>query len=301
MFKFLFATKLLHALAISSMSLMAFVSCEGEGDRFGLSRLLFFAPTTNTFISQCEAIDLSPSTQTTIEALKKLSKGETCLDSFNSLNQMIKMDLSHQRLKDLSPLAGFKRLRYLSLRGNAIDDVTAITALPRLVELDISQNQLSQLPDLSALPRLRVLTASNNKLTALRATGLPETLIRIDYADNPLGAKGLSADLNQLPQLRYLNLSRCGLQSIAPLHSTSLTELSVMNNEIATLDGIAKLPNLEILILSRNVVVDIAPLQNLTKLRFLWLDQNRIKNLSPVKEIKPLKTVVFDGNPDRVL
>lgn len=297
MFKFLFATKLWHTLAVSSLSVLALTSCDTRLPT-SLSGLLFFAPNPNTYISQCESINLSPATQSTIEALKKLSGAETCLDSFNVLNQMVKMDLSHQRLKDLSPLAGFSRLRYLSLRGNAIDDLTPITTLRRLMELDVSQNALTVLPDLTPLGRLRVMAASNNKLAAVPANQLPKALIRLDFADNPLGPDGISLSL---PELKYLNLSRCGLTGIRPLRSPSLSELSLMNNSIADLAGIDKLPNLEILILSRNKVVDVAPLQALTKLRFLWLDQNRIENLSPLKAIKPLKTVVYDGNPDRVL
>lgn len=296
MLKFLFATKVFQTIALSGLSLLMLPGC--EFDLPGLSRLLFFAPAGNTYISQCEAIDLSPSTRSTIEALKKLSKKDTCLDSYNTLNQMVKMDLSHQRLKDLSPLAGFKRLRYLSLRGNAIDDLTPILALSQLIELDISQNNLATLPDLSKLPKLRIIAATNNQLTALKASTLPVGILRIDFADNPLVPESIDLALSEL---KYLNLSRCGLSTIAALKSSSLIELSLMNNGITSLDGITNLPNLEILILSRNAVVDITPLQQLSKLRFLWLDQNRIKDLTPIKEMRPLQTVVFDGNPDRVL
>lgn len=296
MFKFLFATKLYQTLAISSLSMMMLSSC--DFDLPGVSKLLFFSPADNAFISQCEAIDLSPSTRSTIESLKKLSQKDTCLDSFTALNRMVKMDLSHQRLKDLSPISGFKKLRYLSLRGNAIEDLSPVTRLPRLIELDISQNALATLPDLSGLTQLKILTATNNRLGALDAKRLPPSILRIDFADNPLGPDAVDI---ALPELKYLNLSRCGLTSIAPLKSPSLIELSVMNNGIASVEGIEALPNLEILILSRNTIVDIAPLQKLSKLRFLWLDQNRIKNLSPIKDMRPLKTVVYDGNPARVL
>lgn len=294
MFKFLFATKLLQSLAFSSLIMLS--SCDFQLEE--LSRLMFFAPTENAFIDQCEAIDLSPAVRSTIESLKKLSQEDTCLSSYNRLNQMVKMDLSHQRLKDVTPLSGFQNLRYLSLRGNAIEDLAPIAKLSKLIELDISQNSLATLPNLAELTSLKVLAATHNQLTALNAAELPQSLLRIDYADNPLAADGINL---ALPELKYLNLSSCGLETIAPLRSRSLIELSVMNNGITSIDGIDALPNLEILILSRNALEDVAPLQKLSHLRFLWLDQNRIKNLAPIKTMKPLKTVVYDGNPARVL
>lgn len=294
MFKFLFATKLLQSVAFSSLLILS--SCNVQLP--GLSRLLFFAPADNAFVDQCEAISLSPAIRSTIESLKKLSQKDTCIGSYTALSQMVKMDLSHRRIKDLSPLAGFKNLRFLSLRGNAIDDLGPIAQLRHLIELDISQNNLTALPDLSAMAGLKVLAATHNQLTALDAKRLPPSLLRMDFAENPLASDGINL---ALPELKYLNLSRCGLTSIASLKSPSLIELSLMNNDIASLEGIDALPNLEILILSRNAVVDVAPLQKLTQLRFLWLDQNRIESLAPIKSIKPLKTVVFDGNPARVL
>lgn len=61
------------------------------------------------------------------------------------------------------------------------------------------------------------------------------------------------------------------------------------NDELADFSFVARMPELEVLIISMTAVTDISPLKNLTKLDYLELNSTNVKDLSPLENCKAIK------------
>ena len=98
------------------------------------------------------------------------------------------LDLGHKDIDDLRPLGALSRLvslnldgtahelwtvaslsglRRLSLRGNGLDDLVALSTLTNLVWLDVGDNRIGDLHPLSALAALAELAADGNAIRDL--------------------------------------------------------------------------------------------------------------------------------------
>lgn len=92
-----------------------------------------------------------------------------------------------------------------------------------------------------------------------------------------------------LPLLKRLTLSNCGLSSIAPLaNATGLVYLDLNNNTIRNIDSLSPLQSLQELNLQHNAVVDLSALSTLTKLTKLDVSYNALTTLSPISRLSGL-------------
>ena len=85
----------------------------------------------------------------------------------SSLRNLTSLRLDNNKLKvinvrELAPLA--KTLRTLDISGNRLEDVSAVVACKLLEELKLNENQLTTLPPLKSLEKLKELEASDNVL-----------------------------------------------------------------------------------------------------------------------------------------
>lgn len=230
-------------------------------------------------------------------------------DAFASLSQIEVLDLSFGRLSALpdGAFAALPRLRKLNLANNQLtqlsDGAAPFAALTQLEVLDLSNNQLTFLGDqwLTALGALRTLRLGGNRLRTLptNASAL-RGIFLLDVAGNDLlrlgdGWEALPAlrianvSGNELagavaraqwPALEVLDVSRNGLSAFPWMlleRAASLEVLYAADNAIALdvvdcVPGRSPLPQLRLLDLSRNALVDsdaLAALRCLQPLRGL--------------------------------
>ncbi|TFY57019.1 hypothetical protein EVJ58_g7285 [Rhodofomes roseus] len=189
------------------------------------------------------------------------------------------LNVSHNRVSDVSGLASVPALVALNLDNNALDELDPDGAMPRLRILRLSGNRLKQL-DASAFPGLRTLYADNNYLgpihKAHRLTKLENLSLR-----NQGGKSGLSISLRDVRDVKRLYLSGNPLKDgfIAdPCYNLVYLELAACRLT-ALPTGLARLiPNVRVLNLNYNFIEDPRPLEGLTRLRKLTLIGSRIKH-----------------------
>ncbi len=150
-----------------------------------------------------------------------------------ALTQLTSLELSHNQISDIAPLAALTQLTSLWLFGNQISDITPLAALTQLNELFLSGNQISDITPLTALTQLTSLWLSHNQisdiapLTALLEGGIPVRLEtefddrEIIVGDNPLETP--PADIieqgNEAVLTYFKNLKEQGAQ---PLNEAKL-------------------------------------------------------------------------------
>jgi adenylate cyclase len=167
--------------------------------------------------------------------------------SLEELQSLVGLNMSHNRLQSLpDAFTRFKSLRSLHIASNRLKEFPAfICNLAALVELDISFNNITSFPlEIGQLSALERLTASNNRLMG----SLPPT---------------------------FSNL-------------TSLKELDLrFNYELQNIDVVAELPRLEALGVSHNRVTGFQ--QGFHKLRALHLNSNPVTRFSLTTVLPTLK------------
>jgi hypothetical protein len=161
------------------------------------------------------------------------------------------LDLSQNRISDISALSGLSKLATLVLNNNTITDISPLSGLTNLRELDIHDNGVS---DVSALSRL----------TNLQSLILRRNMIR-----------DISA-LSGLTHLRHLDLHQCRrIADLSPLSAMAeLDTLILRYNDVSNLSPLSGLASLRVADLRDNQIEDVSPLTALSTLDELDLRMN---------------------------
>ncbi|KAF1482146.1 Toll-like receptor 2 type-1, partial [Eudyptula minor novaehollandiae] len=138
--------------------------------------------------------------------------------------------LVNNRLNETICEDAWPSLQTLNLSQNSLKSLkqtaNSVTRLPKLINLDISQNKFGEIPDVCKWPKtLKYLNLSSTQIPKL-TTCIPPTLEVLDVSANNLMEFGL-----QLPFLKELYLAK---------------------NQLKTLPGAARIPNLVAMSVRRN-------------------------------------------------
>ena len=111
------------------------------------------------------------------------------------------------------------------------------------------------------------------------------------------------ASLELTPRLRKLTLIDNGLTTISNLTPVglTLTTLTLCDQELTAISGLAQCPNLRELYLHRNMISSMDGLTGCARLRKLWLFQNRISALSALHSLPELQELWVQANDIRSL
>ena len=130
------------------------------------------------------------------------------------LNSQSYLDLSYQRIQDLTPVGEALHLRQLFLQANQISDLTPLQNLKGLEVLNLNSNKISDLGSLSNLLELKELYLDDNNLTDLTPVAGLGRLVRLSLSDLNLVSVEALKDLRLLEEL---HLRANSLTSIEPL------------------------------------------------------------------------------------
>ena len=210
------------------------------------------------------------------------------------LHELRRLDLSGNRVTNLTPLLGLPNLEVLLLNDNAVEDLTPLAGLHELRRLDLSGNRVEDLTPLLGLPNLEVLLLNDNAVAnAWPLAGL-HGLESLDLSGNRV------ADLWPLVglhELRRLDLSGNRVEELTPLLGLPNLEVLLLNdNAVANAWPLAGLHGLESLDLSGNRVADLWPLAGLHELRRLDLSGNRVEELTPLLGLPNLEVLLLNDN-----
>ncbi len=81
--------------------------------------------------------------------------------------------------------------------------------------------------------------------------------------------------------------------SIYPTDVAEITEITIENQGVYSLEGIEHLTNLQKLYANSNDIVDLTPMRELKKLKILYLSANPINDLSPIENLIKLEALRF--------
>ncbi|MEJ1276658.1 leucine rich repeat containing 18 [Cricetulus griseus] len=172
----------------------------------------------------------------------KVPKGKKI--TLNVAKNCIKITFDGRKRLDLSKM-GITTFPKCILRLNEVD------------ELDLSRNMIRKIPDsISKFQNLRWLDLHSNYIDKLpESIGQMTTLLYLNVSNNRLTTNGLPVELNQLKNIRTVNLGLNHLDSVPTTLGAlkDLHEVGLNDNLLSSIPAsISKLPKLKKLNLKRN-------------------------------------------------
>ena len=254
------------------------------------------------------------------------------------------LNLSNRGITDISALSACRELERLDLTGNKISDITPLMDIPGLRELIIKDNLVTDLRPLMALTTLAYINAEGNGIISTVPLGSLTGLKELHLAENPISDySGLSrlysletlgledtglkdADLDSLKGLSNLRLLTItnnpdlGGEAVDKLKSAlsasyvehddlvysieiggekfreDLTELDLSNRALTDISALALFKNLEIVNLRGNNLENISVLQWTRGITKLDLACNSISDPTALTSLPYLETLDISGN-----
>lgn len=224
-------------------------------------------------------------------------------------------------MSDVSWLASLKKVEYLRLFGNPIQDITSLENLSNLRFLSLGNTKVASIEPILGLKKLEELFIYHcHNIKSVRGISRLKSLTMLDLLSNKL--KDLS-EISYMPNLKHLDVSYSKSLKKPPFTSIATNEsleiLVIANTDLRNTKHLSRLRNLrfldiagtglndisefsglsrlETLNASLNSIVDISPIADLQYLRKVKLSSNMIEDVSVLKNHPSLETVNFTSNP----
>ncbi len=200
----------------------------------------------------------------------------------------------------LSEILQLYALENLSLAGNALTDLSALSTLGGLSTLNVSGNQISDLLPLQSLSSLRTLYLDHNPITDLSPLYAMSNLANLSIKGIPITESELAALSAALPNCAIH--SETASEDVLDItiggvtFKSDVTELDLSGLGISDLSALAECKNLQKLNLRANAVSDLCPLMNLPELERLNVSENQLTDLRPLMGMSKLQVLNVSGN-----
>ncbi|XP_061836036.1 leucine-rich repeat-containing protein 23 isoform X1 [Nerophis lumbriciformis] len=214
----------------------------------------------------------------------------------------IKVVLKDKRLSDIAAISNYVHLRFLDVSNNRISDLSPLLSLTQLLWLKVDKNIVTcfQGQAFAQLVYLQWLSMAANRLTDMDGLVGPalESLILSDNRIQTL--HGLES--NHFSKLVTLELRGNRLSTTEGINLPNLQRLYLAQNSIKHLEGLDKLESLTTLHLRKNKLTNVEGLSsNMKCLQYINIRSNDILDetcLSSLGHVsKTLRVVVLSENP----
>ncbi|XP_010394422.1 leucine-rich repeat-containing protein 23 [Corvus cornix cornix] len=227
------------------------------------------------------------------EGLSLLSKTDDGL-----AHAYVKFEAKDKGLTDISLLKRFIHLRYVDLSKNKLQDLSPLSSLTQLLWLKVDGNLLTS-ASMQELPYLQVISFDRNHIKDLEGIAHP-LLANLSLKENKIQTVlGLSHD--QLSSLQVLELRGNSIKTTAGLGVSKLKKLYLAQNNICSLEGLEELEQLETLHLRDNKLEALDGFSDSMKcLQYLNLRSNGIRSFQEVEKLQVLpmlQALVLMDNP----
>ncbi|HET8816990.1 MAG TPA: zinc-dependent metalloprotease family protein, partial [Pseudidiomarina sp.] len=212
-------------------------------------------------MDQLEALDLSANSAGTIKA--------TGLETLAGKTKLYYLGLADLGISNVSFLRNLTRLETLILTGNPITDFSPIYGLVNLLNLYLGDTgfPIAEIAQLDRLVNLDVLYLPSNNYTDLSGAQFPSGLGSLYIHNNQIR---VAPDLSSAANLIFVSL---------------------INNPLVDISGLAKAPVLQGINISGTEVTDISDLVGITQLRNLYAAYTRISHIEVLQAIDLLVNV----------
>lgn len=209
------------------------------------------------------------------------------------LKKLELLRLSHNEISDVSPLKDLTGLKYLYISHNNITDISSLKNLANLESFDFAVNKITDMSVVENFKNLKLLDIYSNKISNINYIKELEKLTYFRADSNNI--ENIDA-LKNLKLLEDLDLGNNKLKDTSVLNGLiNLKKLSLKGNNIENLN-LNKLINLDDLNLENNKISDISFLKNSTKLANLNLKKNNIENIDNVSGLTKLTYLNLSDN-----
>jgi hypothetical protein len=119
-----------------------------------------------------------------LEDMDEIELSESEVDDLDGVQYCIhtvSLDLSFNRIYDLSPLASLGSLQELNLSNNRIEYIDDISNLRQLKSIDLSNNSIGDISPLFEIETLVYADLTGNKVSQSQIVGLRELDVTVDY------------------------------------------------------------------------------------------------------------------------
>lgn len=183
-----------------------------------------------------------PLTATDVAKISRVvgkNRGIVSLEGLQHCESLMLIDFSGNKIVDLQPIAGLKRLQSVTLAHNRIATLEPIGELTAVQLLDVSGNAVESLHPLAKMANLRTLAFASNRVPTLQPIADLTKIWSLDCSGNPV------ADLAPVAKWRWLTMidaAGCRVTSLDPLSPlVDLDMLILSGNPIATLDPLVQM------------------------------------------------------------
>lgn len=119
-----------------------------------------------------------------IEEMDEIELSESDIDDLDGVEYCIHalaLDLSFNRITDISPLENLSRLKELNLSNNQIGYIDALTHMHHLLSVDLSNNSIETISPLFEMDRLEYVHLTGNKIPVGQIAELRKMGVTVDY------------------------------------------------------------------------------------------------------------------------
>ncbi|CAL5980281.1 leucine-rich_repeat domain-containing protein [Hexamita inflata] len=199
------------------------------------------------------------------------------LSSLQELTNLQKLELWHNQIVDVTPLAKLTQLTELILGENKISDISCLHQLNNLQKCDMQSNKLRDISIIKKWTSLQVLYIGSNDIEDISVFSELHNLVQLSVSNNLIKSVQSFRKLNKL---KYLGLFGNILTDISPIRMLkSLEELDISVNPVISIQELDQLSNLVKLDVNNCSVVDISVLNGLNNLTYLNVENNFITEL----------------------
>ena len=146
----------------------------------------------------------------------------------------LSLALPSLNLSDISLLRGYSQLRFMDVSNNKLTDLSPLGCLPFLLTLNASKNMLTSVLDFKAPLCLREADLSDNRIYAMNSLAAHRFLEALNLSGNRiLEISGVRDNV----ALRKLIMDKNGITSITNLGNLPLRVLSLARNGLTAVNG----------------------------------------------------------------
>ncbi len=193
------------------------------------------------------------------------------------MKNLTHLDLSYNRIIDISVLQELKSLKKVWLVKNKIENLNSLRTLSNIEKIDLRGNKIVEIPYFRKLNNLKQLNLINNEISDVLGLGSLISIEELLLDFNKI--KNINI-FRRLENLAILTINNNQINNISSLEKLqNLKEISLNNNKIKEIPHFKCSATLEKLSLNNNNISNISLLQNLEKLKELDLSENQIKKI----------------------
>ncbi len=246
----------------------------------------------------------------------RINKIDSIINYLKDLHYLCILNLSKNRLDEISTLAGLSNLKELNLANNRLFNINSLNNITSLEILNLQGNNIINFSPLNSLPILRTVLISiypdceistlwNKSIVKMIIDNFnlreARSIVNFDKMENleELYIYNITniKFLEGVKKINVLDLSDNNLEDISPiLNIKGLTKLDLRNNNLSNISLSKQFSKLLFLNLSHNHIQDISFLKDSVNLTNLDLSSNSISDVTPIKKLINLEYLDISRN-----